>query len=193
MKKTLHFALVGAALGLLSNGALAQTDCMKLSEAVKQAVSAEQSAILKIVQSEVTANPGCACEVVKAAIEASNASREVVASIVETAVMAAPEHMALIAQCAIAMAPDALADVQAVLAKLDPNRGEEGYSAKAGPQGLVQPPSDLGNPLDFPGQSEGQPPVVVGVSPGGPGGFPMLPPGFPLFVPPVVMPPQATQ
>lgn len=195
MKKTLRFALTGVALGILSNSALAQPDCLKLSAAVKQAVSADQSAILKIVQTEVTANPGCACEVVKSAIEASNASRELIASIVETAVMAAPEHMALIAQCAIAVASDALSDVQAVLAKLDPNRGETGYSAKGNPKGgVVTPPtSDLGNPLDFPGQSVGQPPVGVGVTPGGPGGYPLLPPGFPLFVPPVVVPPQATQ
>jgi hypothetical protein len=100
----------------------------------------------------------------------------------------------LIAQCAIAVAPDALPNVQAVLAKLDPNRGEGGYSAKGNnPKGGIGQSSDLGNPLDFPGQSTGQPPVVVGVSPGGPGGYPMLPPGFPLFVPPVVLPPQATQ
>jgi len=196
MKITTQFALIGAALGLLSNGAYAEADCLKLSASVKQAVSADQSSVLEVVQTEVAANVGCACEVVKAAIEASNADAATVASIVEAAATAAPEQMRLISQCAVAVAPDALSNVQAVIARLDPNSGEStavGYGAK-GAKGVTvgYEPSGLGNPLDFPGQSPGQPPVVVGPSPGSAGGFPLLPPGPPIFVPPIVNPPSVT-
>jgi hypothetical protein len=195
MKKTTQFALIGAALGLLSNGAYAAIDCQKLSSSIKDAVSASQSSVLEIVQVEVAANPGCACEVVKAAIEASNADAATVASIVEVAATAAPEQMRLISQCAVAVAPDALAGVEAVLAKIDPSRGESGavsYSAKGAKDAGEVVGAVLGNPLDFPGQSPGQPPVVVGTSPGSPGGFPLLPPGPPIFVPPIVNPPSVT-
>lgn len=196
MKKTTQFALIGAALGLLSSGAYADVDCQKLSASVKEAISADQSSVLEVVQTQVSANPGCACEVVKAAIEASNADAAAVASIVESASTAAPEQMRLVSQCAVAVAPDALSNVQAVLAKLDPSSGESAdvaYSAKGGKGGMVtETASDLGNPLDFPGQSPGQPPVVVGPSPGAAGGFPLLPPGPPIFVAPVVIPPSVT-
>ncbi len=193
MKKTIQFALVGAALGLLSQGALAEVDCQKLSASVKEAVAAETSAVLEIVQREVAANAGCACEVVKSAIEASSADAATVAAIVETASTAAPEHMRLISQCAVAVAPDALGEVQAVMAKLDPNRGETGYSAKDAKTPVMGEVAAIGNPLDFPGQSPGQPPVQVGPTPGGPGGLPLLPPGPPTFVPPVINPPVVTE
>jgi len=195
MKITTQFALIGAALGLLSNGAYAEADCLKLSASVKQAVSADQSSVLEIVQAQVAANAGCACEVVKAAIEASNADAATVASIVETAATTAPEQMRLISQCAVAVAPDALSNVQAVIAKLDPNSGEStavGYGAKDAKGVTVIRDEALGNPLDFPGQSPGQPPVVVGPSPGSAGGFPLLPPGPPIFVPPIVNPPSSS-
>jgi hypothetical protein len=193
MKHTARFALLGAVLGLLPGAALADVDCSKLSVTVKNAVAADQSAVLEIVQAQVSANTGCACEVVKVAIEATSADAATVAAIVETASTAAPEHMRLISQCAVAVAPDALPQVQAVLAKLDPNRGETSYSAKGSAKGgYTQEVAAIGNPLDFPGQSPGQPPVVVGPNPGGPGGLPFLPPGPPIFVPPVVNPPAVT-
>jgi hypothetical protein len=191
MKKTVRFALMSAALGLLSSSAaFAAVDCVKLALSVKHAIAADQSATLQIVEKEVAANPQCACEVVKAAIQGSKADAALVANIVQTAATTAPEHMRLISQCAVAVAPDALPNVQAVMAKFDPNSGKPGSSAKSAKAGTVAQPTS--NPLDFPGSGIGDPPVKVGGNPGGPGGFPLLPFGPSIFVPPVINPPETT-
>ncbi|MDB6077872.1 MAG: hypothetical protein JWO82_1619 [Akkermansiaceae bacterium] len=182
MKTTFRFALVAAALGLLPAAAMADQDCIKLAVSVKHAVSAKPSEVLQIVEAQVSANPNCACEVVKAAIQSSQADSKMIASIVETASKAAPDKMRLVAQCAVAIAPDSLADVQAVMARLDPNKGERSYSSKSSKAGPVEK-SPAWNPLDFPGEGP------VGPTPGGP---PALPPGLPPVVPPVVNPPVGT-
>ena len=181
---------MSAALGLLP--ASAEVDCSQLSLTVKNEISASGADVLEIVAAQVGANPGCACEVVKAAIEGSQADAATVASIVEAASVAAPDQMRLISQCAVAVAPDALANVQGVLAKLDPNSGEVGMSSKDSK--AVMPPAApvMGNPLDFPGGSIGQPPVIVGPNPGGPGGIPFLPPGPPIGVPPIINVPEVS-
>lgn len=160
----------------------AESDCLKLSVSVKNEVSAEKAKVLEIVAREVSASSGCACEIVKAAIEGSDAKAETVASIVEAAVTVAPDQMRLIAQCAVAVAPDALSQVQSVMAKLDPNRGESGISAKGAkaPAGEV---AAMPNPLDFPGQGP------VGPIPGGPGGTPLIP----IFPPVIINPPEVTE
>ncbi len=182
MKKTLYFLLFHAALGLLSANPV--IDCVALSVSIKNSVAAEQSKVLEIVSTQVAASPSCACEIVKAAIEGSNANAQTVALIVEAASVAAPDQMRLVAQCAVAVAPDALGEVQAVLAKLDPNLGESGASAKSSkdskaPAGEV---AAMPNPLDFPGQGP------VGPTPGGPGGLPLIP-----QLPPVIIaPPDVT-
>jgi hypothetical protein len=178
MKQTIFFSVFCAMLAQLPVSA--EVDCLKLALSVKHAVSAEQSKVLEIVSNEVSAAPGCSCEIVKAAIEGSQANPETVAAIVEAASIAAPEQMRLVSQCAVAVAPDALNKVQAVLAKLDPNRGESAGSAKSAkdskaPIGEV---AAMPNPLDFPGRGP------VGPIHGGPGGSPI----FPLF-PPVIIPP----
>lgn len=147
MKKTIYFAVMGLALGAMS--ASAAVDCVKLSVSVKHAVAAERSSVLEIVTEQINANPGCACEVVKAAIEGAQADPTLVAAIVEAAAVAAPDQMRLVAQCAIAVAPDALGKVQAVVAKLDPNKGEGGKSSKSGKEPAVAAAED-NNPLDFP-------------------------------------------
>jgi hypothetical protein len=184
MKKTIHFAFFGAALGILS--ASAEVDCNKLSQSVRLAVSAEQSKVLEIVAAEVAAAPSCACEVVKAAIEGSNASTEMVAAIVESASTAAPEQMRLISQCAVAVAPDAVAKVQAVIAKLDPNSGESVVTTAKGGKFIPGQVSSDFNPLDFPGQGP------IGPPPGSPGANIYFPPGTPTDVPPVINIPEAT-
>ena len=131
-------------------------DCAKISLSVRASVESNLSDLLEIVAKEVSAAPDCACEIVKASIEGSGANADVVASIVESAATASPENMRLIAQCAIATVPDSLAQVQAVLAKLDPNAGESGYSSKSsksGKGGTGDQKADEGdNPLDFPGE-----------------------------------------
>ena len=199
MKKTIRFAMISAGLGLLSSAAaFAEVDCLKLALSVKHTVAANSSATLQIVEKEVAANPGCACEIVKAAIEGSKAPVTLVAAIVEAAITVAPEHRHLIAQCALAVAPDALPNVQAVLAKFDPNRNRPpGHSAKGavevvGAKGAPVAPVPDSNPLDFPGSGIADPPVHVGGNPGGPGGLPILPWGPPIFVPPVISPPIVT-
>jgi hypothetical protein len=188
MKQTIFFSVFSAVLALIPVSA--EVDCLKLSLTVKHAIAAEQSKVLEIVANEVSAAPGCSCEIVKAAIEGSQAKPETVAAIVEVAVTAAPDQMRLISQCAVAVAPDALTQVQAVLAKLDPNRGEAGASAKSAkdskaPVGEV---AAMPNPLDFPGHGP------VGPMRGGPGGnhlFPILPP-ICIRPPDVINPPDVT-
>lgn len=182
MKTTFRFALVAAALGMLPAATMAEVDCLKVSVSVKHAVAAKPATVLEIVEKEVSANPDCACDVVKAAIQASKADNKTIAAIVETAATSAPDKMRLISQCAVAVAPEALADVQAVISRLEPNKGESGYSSKGGknPQVEVKP---AWNPLDFPGQGP------VGPTPGGP---PALPPGLPPVIPPVIVPPIGT-
>lgn len=182
MKTTFRFALVAAALGMLPAATMAEVDCLKVSVSVKHAVAAKPAEVLQIVEAEISANQDCACEVVKAAIEASKADNKTIAAIVETAATAAPDKMRLVSQCAVAVAPEALADVQAVMSRLDPNKGEAGYSSKGGKEPVVEV-KPAWNPLDFPGQGP------VGPTPGGP---PMLPPGLPPTIPPVIVPPVAT-
>ena len=184
MKTSLRIALTALAVGVLPATSMAAVDCLELAVSVKHAVAAQPSNVLEIVEREVSANQDCACEVVKAAILASEADSKVVAKIVEVAATAAPEKMRLVSQCAVAVAPDSLADVQAVMNRLDPNRGDSGYSAKSakGPKDVAVKPA--WNPLDFPGQGP------VGPTPGGP---PTPPPGNTPSVPPVITPPTGTQ
>ncbi|MDE0730581.1 MAG: hypothetical protein OSB36_06590, partial [Longimicrobiales bacterium] len=90
-------------------------------------------------------------------------------------------------QCAIATAPDAIGDVQAVLAKLDPNSGDSGISSKSSksskaPAGEVA--AEDWNPLDFPGDENS----TVGPPPGTDGGSSILPPGPQIDAPPAVDP-----
>lgn len=164
MKKTVSFAVAALVLGVLPSHA--EVDCLKLSVEVRNSVQNSPDKILELVASKVQASPNCACEIVKSAIEASKANEQLVAAIVETAATAAPEQMRIVAQCAVAVAPDALANVQAVLAKFDPNTGESA-SAKSG-KGEVAPAQEvasMGNPLDFPGQGPAQPlPIFPGFS-----------------------------
>ena len=182
MKKTIFFSVFSAVLALIP--ASAEVDCLQLSLSVKNAVAADQSKVLEVVSKEVSTAPGCACEVVKAAIEGAAAKPETVAAIVEAAATAAPEQIRIISQCAVAVAPDALAQVQAVLAKLDPNRGESADSAKSA-KGAKAPAGEVAampNPLDFPGKGP------VGPTPQGPGGRPL----FPVFPPVIINPPNST-
>jgi hypothetical protein len=185
MNTNVRFALAAVAFGLFPLAANAETDCLNLAVSVKHAVAAKPSEVLQIVEKEVSANADCACEVVKAAIQGAEADAKTVAGIVEVAASVAPDKMRLISQCAVAVAPEALTDVQAVMSRLDPNRGESGDSAKSAKSAkgdvAVKP---AWNPLDFPGQGP------VGPTPGGP---PMIPPGLPPTVPPIITPPTGTE
>ena len=176
VKPTVFFGIFSITLALLPVSA--EVDCLKLSLSVKHAVAAEQSQVLEIVATEVAAAPACSCEIVKAAIEGSHAKPTTVAAIVEAAATVAPEHLRLISQCAVAVAPDALAQVQAVLAKLDPNSGKSGHSAKSAKDAkdAKAPVAALPNPLDFPGQG------LYGPTFGGPGGEPLIP-----IYPPIII------
>ncbi len=183
MKETLYFGMFSALLALIP--ASAEVDCLKLSVLVKSEVTSEQANVLEIVSKRVAAAPGCSCEVVKAAIEASEAEPKTVAAIVEAAATAAPEQMRLISQCAVAVAPDAITEVQAVLAKLDPNRGEAVVaSAKSAKDAKapVEEVASIPNPLDFPGEGPVGP--LPGEYPGGTSVVPITPPA--VINPPVV-------
>ncbi len=133
-------------------------DCEAVGLSVEQRIKLDPSLVLEVVESEVSANPGCACELVKAAIRTSEAGPELVADIVEVAIMASPESMRMISQCAIAVVPESLAAVQAVLAKLDPNSGDLRPGAKSGAKGakvvlekaVIEVAQQLPDPLDLP-------------------------------------------
>jgi len=152
-------------------------DCGSVAMSIEHRIKMDPSKVLEFVESEVAANNSCACEIVKIAIKASGADEVLVANIAEAAIVAAPDSMRMISQCAIAALPEALPNVQAVLARLDPNRGDSSYSAKDSKSGKdakeavrseLSPPPVPANPLDLP------PPF-----------FPPIPPP-PYFPPPVV-------
>lgn len=188
MKTTFRFSLLVAALGTVPAVATAEADCLNLAASVKVAVAEKPTDVLAVVEKEVSANPDCACEVVKAAIQESKADAKTVAAIVETAASVAPDKMRLISQCAVAVAPEALADVQAVLSRLDPNRGESGYSSKGSKDAKgVAEVKPAWNPLDFPGTGP------VGPTPGGaPPINPGVPSGPPPYIPPIITSPNGS-
>ena len=155
--------------------------CGSVYKHVSARVAGDPGRIVEIVSNEVATNQSCSCEVVKAAIDQSKPDAETVAAIVEAVILAAPEHLRIIAQCAIAVASDAIVDVQAVLARLDPNSGENAAHGNKSPKAAIGEVAQMPNPLDFPGQGP------VGPTPGGPGGLPLIPPLFPFVInPPVV-------
>jgi hypothetical protein len=111
---------------------VAGVDCKAVSLSVEQRIKLDVSKVLQIVEAEVGANPSCACEIVKVSITACDADVAQVVAIVETAINAAPDSMRIISQCAIATMPESIAEVQALLAELDPNTGDaDGYSSKS--------------------------------------------------------------
>jgi hypothetical protein len=174
MKTTLKFALITSLFGFASvTSYAAEVDCAKLSFSIKEEVAANRSMVLQIVEKSVLANPTCACEIVKAAITTTEADVKLVTAIVEVAATAAPEQMRLIAQCAVAVVPDSLAEVQLVLAKLDPGTGDSSSSGKeVAEKGGMDKGGDVKtaapqNVLDFPTNNEQ---VIVGPSPGSNGG-----------------------
>jgi len=189
MKNTIKYALFGAILASVTPAFAETPDCYKISTAVKKAVAAHPEKILELVAAQVAQNESCACEIVKAAIVTSDADKQLVASIVETAITAAPSKVRIIGQCAVAVAPDALAEVQAVVTKYGAVSGDSSADAKGGEKGdakggkEVVPPPVAQNPLDFPGYGP------TGPTPGGPGGFPLFPPGL---QPPTLTPPTST-
>ena len=139
-------------------------DCDRVALSISQRVKLEPSRLLEIVEREVAANPGCVCEIVKAAINAGELDGDRVVSIVETAIQASPESMRIISQCAIAAAPDSVSNVQALLARLDPNTGESGHDAKSAKSAKgsktapdIMPPA--GDPLDRPPSGPPLPPI----------------------------------
>jgi hypothetical protein len=108
------------------------TNCASVALSVEQRIKLDPSKALEVIESEVSANPACACEIVKASIAATDADVSMVVSIVQTSIAAAPEHMRIISQCAIAAMPESINQVQALLAKIDPNSGDAAvYSSKS--------------------------------------------------------------
>ena len=159
MKNTLKFALTAVLHSVASIASADVADSVKLSKAVKVAVSADSSKVLEVVAANIAINESCACEIVKAAIVASDANKKLVAEIVNTAILAAPSQIRMITQCAMATAPDAGSNIQAVVEKYGSAGGN--HSAKGGladEKGVIAPPeADGPNPLDYPFQSINDP------------------------------------
>jgi len=200
MKTTLHLATIlgVTAISTLRSEEIAKPagppldTCPGIHAQVTALVAGDPARIPEIVSKEVAANRSCSCDVVKAAIRQSKPEPETVAAIVEAAILAAPEHMRMIAQCAIAAAPEATAEVQAVVARLDPASGDgsvesakSAKSAKAatGPEEVAY----VTNPLDFPVQGpDGLMPNPITL-------IPLIPPFFPPVIDvPVTNPPVVT-
>ncbi|MFD0896102.1 hypothetical protein KBB96_01315 [Luteolibacter ambystomatis] len=134
---------------------------------IRHRIHEDPSKLLEIVAAEVTANPDRVCEIVKAAIKATENDKESIANIVETAATTKPDAMRLAAQCAVAAVPESLADVQAVLAKLDPATGDKHRSSKDSKDSKdakdakeeVAPAITPPNPLDLPPPPPPIPPI----------------------------------
>jgi hypothetical protein len=167
MKRTLEHAAFALTVALAPVALAEEANCYKVSETVSKAVIANPDDVLKIVERQASTNSTCICEVVKAAIVASEAERKLVGQIVAAAIEAAPDQMRTIANCAIAVAPDALPNIQAILAKYDPQSGESyAASEKGGYEkgGYDKNPKDpiipgVRNPLDGPYLIPGEPPL----------------------------------
>ena len=119
------------------------TGCNSIGMSMKHRLSVDPSLVLEIVEAEISANPDCSCDIVKTAIIATGANPELASSIAETAIVSAPDKMRMITQCAIAALPEALPNIQAVLARLDPNSGDTNYSAKDSKSGKDAAAADL--------------------------------------------------
>jgi hypothetical protein len=178
--KTICSAVI---LSLTISAQAEKTNADQVAEEVKQAVSAEPGKVIEIVSSQLAQNDAAACEIVKAAIVASKADKGLVAKIVQAATKAAPEKVGIVSQCAVAVAPDAIAEVQVVLTKFAAAGGGGMEVLAAPPFAPINNLTTPINPLDFPGQGS------VGPTPGGPGGFPLFPPGL---QPPTVSNPELT-
>lgn len=185
MKKFFQKVITTTAFGVAA--ASADVDCMALSQVINSEIAAEKTKVLEVVTKHIAAAPECACEVVKCAIKASEADKQAVAAIVEAAITSAPAQMRVITQCAIATAPDAASDIQAALAKLDPNSGETVETSKSG-KAPAEVAEEGFNPLDFPGDETS----TVGPRSGTGGGSPYLRPGPQFNSPPIINTPVVT-
>ncbi|MBB5353090.1 hypothetical protein HNR46_003343 [Haloferula luteola] len=158
-------------LALLATGPMAfgENGCEASIEritAVAGRAKVDPIELLRMVDVEVTGNPGCCCEIVKAAIQGTECDDAIVGYVVETAIQAAPDQMRLIAQCAIATAPGSLGRVQEVMARLDPGAGESADSAKSAKSAKdakgveVKPQAAPADPLDLPPMPPPIPPLA---------------------------------
>lgn len=208
MKTTLHLATI---LGVTAISSLRSEEvakpasppadaCAAIHRRVTTLLAVDPARMLEIVSGEVAANPSCSCEVVKAAIQQYKPEAGTVAAITEAAIIAAPEHMRITAQCAIAAAPEAAAEVQALVARLDPAGGDGSMESSKSAKDATGPEETayVNNPLDFPAQgSDGLAPgsplpggptlgglAPIGNAPAGFGGIPLIP----LFIPAVINP-----
>ena len=180
LAKTVCSAVI---LSLTISAQAEQTNADLVAEAVKQSVSAQPGKVVEIVSSQLAQHEAAACEIVKAAIVASNADKDLVAKIVQAATETAPNKVGIVSQCAVAVAPDAIAEVQIILTKFAAAGGGGMEVLAAPPFAPINTLTTPINPLDFPGQGS------VGPTPGGPGGFPLFPPGL---QPPTVSNPELT-
>jgi len=133
-------------------------------QGLRELAVGSKDSLAELVTVAVQGKPDAACEVVKAVIEATGAEPSQVAEILEAAIMANPDQMRQTAQCALAAAPDSLAEVQALLARLDPaGRDLSGDAKDAKDSKLVLPEvaGIVSNPLDLPPP----PPPIIPIPP----------------------------
>ena len=142
--KALH-AAIAAAVGLALAVASAQqvvprwrpgeppAEPVRPQSRAGRAQRIDVESLLDGLRARLAADEAQACEIVQAAIAACDGSPALVARIFETAATEVPDQLRLLSQCALAAAPDALAEIQEVVAMLDPNAGDATAGAKASP------------------------------------------------------------
>lgn len=75
------------------------TNCDKVANEVRAAVTADPSKVLLVVEDAMVANESCACEIVRAAVSASKAQQDLIKQIVLTATNIAPNMSSIIFDC----------------------------------------------------------------------------------------------
>lgn len=141
-------------------------DAHEIQLYVLSKIHAAPETACEIVREAVDLHPDRSCEIVKAAIEATEANEEWVLKITETAIQTSPEHMRLIAQCAMASAPESMRHIQMLLARLDPQGGDSGSTAKDAKVSIIplQVAADDHsgeNPLDLLAQEVATPDPII--------------------------------
>ena len=140
-----------------------------------------------LVATQTKLNPSDVVVIVKEAIVQTEASANEVAEIVKAAITASPKQARVIYVAALSVAPDAHDEIMKVYYAFAPNSGDGVSDAKGAKGGKTEVGSEgddiiTPNPLDFPTGLAG----TTGPTPGGPGGFPLLPiASDPRTIPPV--------
>ena len=179
MKTIIKSLILSAAFGTVTAYAEETNEiskeCEKIAQLVKQQVASDKSAVLEIVDTEVSKNPKCASLIVVSAIQASNATNSQVGQIVQAAGTAAPGQLNSIVAAAIGAAPGASSAINAAAQNVPGANGAVSanginpiFGPGGGQAGKATGANDGGNTQNSPGNS-GFLPGSVGATANNPG------------------------